>query len=228
MSLRPAAAIVMLALSGPRADAACAPMKRPQVSVDVSADPVETVFDTSLDELQRLATAAGKQAHMPLRAVYGSKVLFGAAIRSETESISPEEVCIVGVRVAVRIRVSEKMIHAAREIRDSTCLLRASVDHAMAHARHQERSLSAAREHMADALREMLREYRPPPLAAAKAEHALSQAISKHVDAELAAIDADRTQSARALDSPEALSRLRHACNGETKPAPVSRDRDGA
>jgi hypothetical protein len=184
--------------------------------VDVASDQVEVVFDTSLDELQRLAIAADRQAHMPLRAVYSAKVLFGAAISSETTPASTQKICVVGVRVNVRIKVADRKIHVARELRDSKCLLDAAVGHARAHARYQEQSLSVAREPITTSLREVLQRSIPPAQTPADAERALNRVISARIDAELAKIDADRTQAARALDSAEALKQLNDSCSGGT------------
>ena len=197
------------------ANAACAPLNNPQVSVEVSAVPVETAFDVSLEQLRELALAAGKRAHMPLRAVYASKLMFGAAIKSEVSPISPRELCVVHLRVTVRIDIVARTIHGARELREQKCLETAAIAHAMAHARHQEKSIREARDIIAEDLRELLRGPLPPAGSDAEAERTLSRAISAHIDAELAKIDSDRAPSARAIDSPEALSQLSGGCEPE-------------
>ena len=46
--------------------APCQVSSAPTVSVDIRRDEVREVVDTSRDELERLATAAGKQDHRPV------------------------------------------------------------------------------------------------------------------------------------------------------------------
>lgn len=66
------------------AKAQCPASQGAQVSVEVTAAQVETAFDTNLPELERLARAAGREAHLPLMAVYSSNVLFAADIDLES------------------------------------------------------------------------------------------------------------------------------------------------
>ncbi len=79
------AASLIWAANAFAARAECPTSEGARVSVEVTAGPVATAFDTSLPELERLAQTAGREAHMPLRAVYSSSVLFTSEIDSRVE-----------------------------------------------------------------------------------------------------------------------------------------------
>ncbi|MDE2361040.1 MAG: hypothetical protein KGM42_00065 [Hyphomicrobiales bacterium] len=195
--------------------AQCPASQDARVSVEVTAAQVETAFDTSLPELERLARAAGREAHLPLMAVYSSSVLFVADIESRVEQTQARRSCAVAQSVRVRIAIGQRTIHAARELRDKPCLRTAAIDHAATHARHQEERLPAAREIIAASLKASLRAPAPDADSAIEAERALAQKINARIDAELAGIDADKTETNRVLDSAESLARLKAACPNE-------------
>mgnify|MGYP001765180619 CR=1 FL=1 len=195
--------------------AQCPASQGAQISVEVTAAQVETAFDTNLPELERLARAAGREAHLPLMAVYSSSVLFAADIDSRVEQTQSRRSCAVAKAVRIRIAVGKRMIHAARELRDKACLRAAAVDHAATHARHQEERLLAARETIAANLKASLRTPAPDADSPAEAERALARLVSARIDADLAEIDADKTEANRVLDSAESLARLKFACPSE-------------
>ncbi len=209
------AAALVWAAGAPVANARCPASQDARVSVEVTAAQVETAFDTSLPELERLARAAGREAHLPLMAVYSSSVLFAADIESRAEQTQARRSCAVAKSVRIRIAVGKRMIHAARELRDKACLRTAAIDHAATHARYQEERLLAARETIAARLKASLRTPAPDADSAVEAERALSRMISARIDADLAEIDADKTEANRVLDSAESLARLRAACPSE-------------
>lgn len=161
--------------------AQCPASQGAQISVEVTAAQVETAFDTNLPELERLARAAGREAHLPLMAVYSSSVLFAADIDSRVEQTQSRRSCAVAKAVRIRIAVGKRMIHAARELRDKACLRAAAVDHAATHARHQEERLLAARETIAANLKASLRT--PAPDADSPAETLLNARVA-HVAAQ--------------------------------------------
>lgn len=197
------------------AKANCPPTEGVRIAIEVSSVPVETVFDTSLDQLAQLAQASGRRLHMPLRAVYSSRILYGANIKTQVKRISTGGMCARAQSIDVRISVEERKVHAARELRDKSCLLRAATNHALAHAQYQEASLAAARDLIASNLAARLREPLPAAVGATEAERALSRIVSAQIDADLANIDAEKTEAARKIDSPEALASLEAACSTE-------------
>ena len=203
-----------LALNG-LAKANCPPTEGVQITVEVSSVPVETVFDTSLDQLAQLAQASGRQVHMPLRAVYSSRILYGANIKTQVKRISTGGMCARARSIDVRISVEERKVHAARELRENSCLLSAATNHALAHAHYQEASLSAARDRIASSLAARMREPLPTAVGATEAERALSRIVSAQIDTDLANIDAEKTEAARKIDAPEALASLEAACSTE-------------
>jgi hypothetical protein len=218
-----AVAALVWAASVQVVEAQCPASQDARVSVEVTAAQVETAFDTSLPELERLARAAGREAHLPLMAVYSSSVLFAADIETRVEQTQARRSCAVAKSVRIRIAVGKRMIHAARELRDKACLRTIAIDHAATHARHQEGRLLAARESIAANLKASLRTPAPDADSAAEAERTLAQMISARIDADLAEIDADKTETNRVLDSAESLARLKAACPNEQ--AEVNGDR---
>lgn len=195
--------------------AQCPASQDARVSVEVTAAQVETAFDTSLPELERLARAAGREAHLPLMAVYSSSVLFAADIESRIERTQARRSCAVAKEVRIRIAIGKRTIHAARELRDKACLRTAAIDHVTTHARHQEERLLAAREIISAKLKARLRAAAPDADSAIEAERALAQIINARIDADLAEIDADKTEANRVLDSADSLARLKAACPSE-------------
>lgn len=210
-----AAAALACAVGAQSAHAECPPSDEARISVEVSAGPVETVFDTSLEELERLARAAGREAHLPLRAVYSSSVLFTADIDTQVQEMTPRKSCAVAKSVRIRIAIGRRTIHAARELRDKACLRTAATDHAATHARHQEERLFAARETIVANLKAILREPSPVAGSAAEAERAFASLISAQIDADLARIDADKTEAGRTIDSSDTLAQLKVVCPSE-------------
>jgi hypothetical protein len=61
--------------------APCRVSSGPTVSVDNRRDEVREVVDTSRDELEQLATAAGKQDHRPVLGMYTAATGYKADIR---------------------------------------------------------------------------------------------------------------------------------------------------
>ena len=210
-----AVATLLWAAGADVAHAECPPPDEARIFVTVSFEPVETSFDVSLAELERLAVAAGREAHMPLMAVYSSSVVFSLRIQTRAKRIAAHRSCGAAKSIDVDIVVRKRTIHAARELRDMPCLLKAATDHAAAHARYQEDSLSAARETIASNLSARLRASSPAARSATEAEREISRIVSAQIDADLASIDADKAVAARAIDSPEALEKLKAACPNE-------------
>ena len=210
-----AAAALACAVGAQSAHAECPPSDEARISVEVSAGPVETVFDTSLEELERMARAAGREAHLPLRAVYSSDILFTADIDTQVQETTPRKSCAIAKSIRIRIAIGKRTIHAARELRDKTCLRTAATDHAATHARLQEVRLFAARETIVANLKAILREPSPIADSAAEAERSFARLISAQIDEDLARIDADKTEAGRTIDSSEVLAQLKAACQSE-------------
>lgn len=210
-----AAAALVWAASALVVKAECPTSEGASISVEVTAAQVETAFDTSLSELERLARSAGREAHLPLMAVYSSSVLFVADIESRTEPTQARRSCAVAKSVRIRIAIGKRTIHAARELRDKACLRTTAIDHAATHARHQEERLLAAREAIVASLKARLHTPAPYADTAIEAERALARMISAHIDADLAEIDADKSEANRVLDSADSLARLKAACPSE-------------
>lgn len=199
------------ALSAGFARAECPKPDGVRIDVDIAAGPVETLFDSSLKELERLARAAGRDAHLPLRAVYISNVLFGANIKVEGGAQPP---CAVARSIDVRIVISHRTIRVARELKDKACLLAAATTHAAGHARHEEETLLAARDEIASNLREQLRQVTTAETEM-EAEQRLARTVSAQINADLARLDADGSAAAKTIDSIDALARLKTACPDE-------------
>jgi hypothetical protein len=208
-------ALALWAAIGGVAYANCPPSDGVRVTVEVSAERVETIFDADLEDLARLAQAAGRQAHMPLRAVYSSRTLYSANIDTQVQRLSSQISCAKARSIVVKITIGKRRIHVARELRDKPCLLRAAANHAYEHARYQEESLTSVREHIASNLADRLREPSPAAGSANEAERKFAQIVSAQIDRDLAKIDTDKAIAARTIDSPEALAELKAACPTE-------------
>ena len=218
MSLNKQASVMVCLVficAGHAARAECRQANQFKIEVEVSADPVETVFDTSLEELARLAHAAGRDAHTPLRAVYGSTVVFRADIQSEVRASDVNTFCAIARSIHIRVAIGKREIHAARELRERPCLLAAARDHALAHAQYQQKNLGEAKQRMSSSLMARLQRGMPETNSASEAERILARAVSAQIDSDLAEIDAEGTESGRAPDSPEVLARLRDICPAE-------------
>jgi hypothetical protein len=186
------------------------------VAVDIQHAPVETVFDTSLDELDRIAREAGKEAHAPLMAVYTSATLFTADIDMHVSRMASNVFCAGANSVRVRIAVGRRTIHVARELREKACLQKAAIEHVEAHARIQEQVLAGMESTIAANVKTRLREASANFESAADADRKLRRAIDDQINADLN--DADKAKTiitSRDIDSPESLARLRAACSDE-------------
>jgi len=206
-------AILISALPAGVARAGCAPSVDARIDVRIAAEPVGTLFDISLQELERLARAAERTAHLPLRAVYTSNVLFGAKIAMQNGDADARS-CVTVRSIDLRVKIASRRIRVARELQDKDCLLAAAEKHAAAHARQEERKLRASRAILASSLFRLVQTF-PMDGAAKEVEPGLTRAVSTQINADLAKLDEEADGASEAIDSVEALATLKNACPDE-------------
>ena len=108
-------AILISALPAGVARAGCAPSVDARIDVRIAAEPVETLFDISLQELERLARAAERTAHLPLRAVYTSNVLFGAKIAMQNGDADARS-CVTVRSIDLRVKIASRRIRRSEKV----------------------------------------------------------------------------------------------------------------
>jgi len=184
------------------------------VSVEFRRAEVREVVDTSRDELDRLAMAAGKQDHRPVLGMYTAAMGYGANIDSHAEPVGDELFCAVPTVVRIVVVLTRRVIHLAHEAKSSGCLYDATREHAWLHAHADDRALDEQASALADALRSALAQ---TPLDSAASESAakgkLVAAIGAQIDEQLNSLEQLRKQLNRSIDTPSALARLHAACD---------------
>jgi hypothetical protein len=93
--------------------APCHVSSAPTVSVDIRHDEVREVVDTSRDELERLATAAGKQDHRPVLSMYTAATVYKADIDSHVEQTGGDMFCAAPTAVRIHVVLTDRVIHLA-------------------------------------------------------------------------------------------------------------------
>ena len=206
-------AFAALVLYGPSAKGECLAVTEPDVTVDIQAEPVSTVFDTSLGELEVLATAAGKRSRMPLMAAYSAAVLYTVDIPTQAGSTRSGTFCATSKSVRVRIVIGQRTIHAARELQGRPCLLATAIGRAEAHARNQEKSLGVMEAGIIKNIKDRVRDaaYLRSP-SAQEAERQLTSSIAAQIDQDLQKAEAEEKEANRRPDTPDSLHALQASC----------------
>ncbi len=194
--------------------APCQVSAAPTVSVDIRRDEVREVVDTSRDELERLATAAGKQDHRPVLSMYTAATGYKADIDSHVEQTGDDMFCAVPTAVRILVVLTDRVIHLAYEAQSNCLKVVRKREWLHAHADEQalEKRASALVHHMGKAIT------RTPLASANSAQAAKSQmaaAIGAQMDEQLNSMEQLRKQLDRSIDSPPLLARLHAACGDQ-------------
>lgn len=181
------------------------------VSFDVIAShgPIAQASDFSLAQLSNLAQRTGRIGkHPPWGFYYGA---FGFTVHAEADPA--RQGCPDGLRIAVNVMVFDRQIEVARELNSQPCLLSLVREHYAKHAALDDTLLTDYAKALEAALREV-------PLATLKGDSASSPTLRQQIEKEaqeivsrgLPSLDAARTRTPDAVDSPEELKRLATAC----------------
>jgi hypothetical protein len=193
--------------------APCRVQSTPTVSVDIRRDEVREVVDTSREELNRLANAAGVQAHWPALGMYASAIGYEIDIESHVEPLGDAAFCTVATAVRIHVALSNRVIHLARDAQLNGCLYEAVREHAWLHAHADEQALEKQGSALLDHMRTTLKQ---TPLARANsvlaAKSKMAAAIRTHIDEELKGVELLREQLDQSIDSPSSLAQLRGTC----------------
>ena len=195
--------------------APCQVSSAPTVSVDIRRDEVREVVDTSRDELERLATAAGKQDHRPVFSIYTAATGYKADIDSHVEKTGDDMFCAVPTAVRILVVLTDRVIHLAYEAQSNDCL-KVVREHEWLHAHADEEALEkralALVHHMRTAIAQT-------PLASANSAQAaksqMAAAIGAQMDEQLSSMEQLRKQLDRSIDSPLLFARLHAACGDQ-------------
>ena len=183
------------------------------VSVEFRRADVHEVVDTSRDELDRLAIAAGKQEHRPMLGMYTALLGYDVDTDSHVEQVGDDLFCAVPTGVRIVIFLSGRVIHLAHEVRSNGCLYDAAREHAWLHAHADERALAEKASTLSDALRRALAE---TPLASGTsrltAKSQMLATIGAQLNRQLDSVEQLRKQLNRSIDTPSTLARLHAAC----------------
>jgi hypothetical protein len=183
------------------------------VSVDVHREEVREAVDTSRDELDRLAIAAGKEDLRPVFAMYTAVIVYQSSIKSQVKQLENNLFCAEPTAVRIVLRVTDRMIHFASETRDNACLHDAARKHAWLHAQADERALDESAAKLLVALRAALPE---KPLASAPSEQAAENltaaAVAEEIAKEWDNIEQLRQNLNNSVDSTSELMQLHTSC----------------
>ena len=183
------------------------------VSVEFRRTDVHEVVDTSRDELDRLAIAAGKQEHRPILGMYTAVLGYDVDADSHVEQVGDDLFCAAPTGVRIVIFLSDRVIHLAREVRSNGCLYDAAREHAWLHAHADERALAEKASTLSDALRRALAEtLLASGTSSLAAKSQMLTTIGAQMDRQLDSVEQLREQLNRSIDTPSALARLHAAC----------------
>lgn len=191
------------------------------VSVEIRRADIHEVVDTSRDELDRLAIAAGKQNHRPVLGMYTAAIGVEVDIGSHIEQVGQDLFCAVPTAVRIVLVQAARVIHLAHEVRFNSCLYDAAHEHAWLHAHADEQALDEGASALFDALRTALAQT-PIGRAASQraAENEMAAIIAAQIDGQLNSIEQLRKQLNQSIDTPSALAQLHAAC-GMQNPSPL-------
>lgn len=184
------------------------------VTVDVSVTELGEAVDTSRDELDRLATAAGKEDHRPVFGLYTAVIAYEVHLKSQVQRLGSVLFCAAPTDVRIVLKLTDRMIHLAHETSSNACLYDVARDHARLHAQADERALREK----APALLATLRAALPGiPLSTAESEHAAESqtaaSVTAQIEKELSSVDQLRKKLSETIDSPSELTRLHNKCS---------------
>jgi len=184
------------------------------VSVDVSHTELHEVVDTSRDEIDRLATEAGKEDRLPLFGFYTAVIVYEIHLKSRVQHLESGSFCSIPIAAKIIIKLNHRVIHLAKETKTDSCLYDAAREHAWLHALADERALSEKSIALSATLRAVL-PYLPLSTAVSEqaAESQTAALVTTEIERELSSVDEFRAKLNNSVDSPSELARLHSKCS---------------
>lgn len=214
---RSALAIFLVAGAFPNAGAraaSCESAPPAVVTVEARSSEVHEEFDTTGDEIRRVAAARGVQPHWPALGAYISEVRYRADISQNAQLEDSGLYCATPGAVRLFVSLDGRVIHLARELKGDRCLKEIVRRHEQSHADADEQAFKQVLA-SSSALRTSLAHLEPARAAsAAIAKASVRAAVERYVSALFDRLDGDRARLNRMLNSPRAIAQLREQCEG--------------
>jgi hypothetical protein len=200
--------------------APCPVSAPPNVTVEIRRDPVQEIVDTSRDELDQFAIAAGREDHVPAFGSYSSVLAYNANIDTRVVELGSDVFCASPKTVRILVMLTSRVIHLARETQASSCLLETSREHELAHAHAEERAIDDRATMFLERARLAITELRMGPTrSAAAARLQLADEVSKQIGTQFLNLEQYQHQFDQAVDSPSNLKTLQSACRSHKSQA---------
>jgi hypothetical protein len=180
------------------------------VRVDLASTSIQVSTDVGLNELRQ---ASGHQPG-PIVGAYRVTIGYAADVDGRVQEVGQGRYCATPQYVILRVQL-EKMIYVPQEFVGDECLSALAHEHEGRHAEAQSVALEKVRPRLLSAVNKVIgRSSRDAAASGAEALAVFTKEIQSAVEEELDQIDAERAQLNAAVDTPDELDRLSHACQG--------------
>lgn len=182
------------------------------ITLEVHRSGVREDFDTTSDEIRRVAAAKGVQPHWPALGVYTSKLRYRAEISQNTQAEDGGLYCATPGSVDIIVSLESRVIHLARELGEDRCLEKGVRQHERQHSRADEQALDQGVASSTE-LRVRLAHLGPSRAPSAEiARASVKAAVEDRIAAFLDRLDRVRARLNQIVDAPQAIAQMRNRC----------------
>jgi hypothetical protein len=183
----------------------------PRVSVEVVADlaPLSVATDFHLSEIRRLAQQAGGEVAHPPYGFYLSSVASTISVSIDNKA---QDVCVGPIDIQVTMKLTNRRIEVAQELRADSCKFNEVVAHYQRRADADQAVFERYVTLVTATLTSTPGAALVDNLAAPSIKEHIAQKVQAIIEPVVAPLDTDRDHASKMVDTPAEVSRLEKAC----------------